>query len=130
MTSYTTGCPGKRPFRVPGILTRCEDPQTPTCLNCAQLYAVEQEFHTAYPSIVPTLANYYDLFAGFINEKYKMHVSPSAVYAAVEKCKSEGAYGEGCDRCAAVHQRLERFYAINPISEYYYKMSCTGDCEE
>src|SRR5205085_8640473 len=86
LTSYTSGCPLKRPIRIPGILSRCEDPKTPTCLKCDQLYKVQVQFQAAYPQYPTTLPNYYDLLAGYINQVYQMNVAPSAVYAAIQTC--------------------------------------------
>jgi RHS repeat-associated protein len=131
--SYTTGCPLKRPIRIPGILSRCDNPATPTCLKCSQLYNIEQKFHVDYPqfNINPQLPNYYELLAGYINQKFQMNVAPTAVYAAIEKCKNGGNYDDGCvkNMCPAVIAALQKFYQVMPLSEYYLKIQCKqGDC--
>jgi RHS repeat-associated protein len=131
--SYNTGCPLKRPIKIPGILSRCEDPKTPTCLKCSQLYNIEQKFHVDYPQFNttnPQLPNYYELLAGYINQTYQMNVAPTAVYAAIEKCKSGGNYDDGCvkNSCPAVIAALQKFYQVMPVSEYYLKMQCTNEC--
>ena len=130
LATYISGCPVKRPFRIPGILTRCADPKTPTCLKCSQLYNVQLQFHQHYPLFDETSPSYYDALAGYINQVYQMHVAPSAVYAAIEKCKAGGIFNDGCsDRCPDVQASLEKFYQVMPISEYNLRAYCTEDCE-
>jgi YD repeat-containing protein len=128
MTAYESGCPMKKAIRIPGILTRCVDPATPTCLKCSQLYNLQQSFKAEYPQFVETLPNYYELFAGYINEKLQMNVAPSAVYAAVEKCKGGGIFTDGCtsNQCPKVITALQRFYQLMPLSEYTKKVNCAG----
>lgn len=128
MQTYITHCPLKRPIRIPGILSRCDNPQTPTCLTCSQLYNVEVLFHNTYPQYSNSLPNYYELLAAFINRTYQMNVAPSAVYAAVEKCKAGGNYNPGCstDMCQKVRTELSKFYQVMPLEEYCKVSLCSN----
>jgi len=132
LTTYVSGCEVKRPFKIPGLLTRCEDPKTPTCLKCTQLYNVQQQFHAAYPQFPETLENYYELLAGYINQVYQMHISATALHTAIDKCKAGGIYNDGCgNMCNEVIASLQKFYQVMPLSEYYNKVSCQElNCED
>ena len=132
LTTYLSGCPVKRPFKIPGLLTRCADPTTPTCLKCSHLYNVQQQFHAAYPQFPETLENYYELLAGYINQVYQMHVSPTALHTAIDKCKAGGIFDDGCgNRCNEVISNLQKFYQVMPLTEYYNKVYCLElNCED
>jgi RHS repeat-associated protein len=125
LTSYLSGCPLKRPIRIPGILTRCNNPATPTCLKCSQLYNVELQFKAAYPQFVSTLPNYYDLLAAYINQAYQMNVAPSAVYTAITNCQRNNIFIDTCTiDCSRIKDILQKFYNVMPLSEYETKSYC------
>ena len=125
ITSYLTHCPLKRAIHVPGLLTRCESPQTPTCLNCQQLSTVQAHFLAQYPQFNTSLPNYYELLAAYINQTYQMNVAPSAVYTAIESCKSRGEFNTDCNTpCSKFSDLIGKFFAIMPYDEYCKKAYC------
>ncbi|RYZ22584.1 MAG: hypothetical protein EOO16_08470 [Chitinophagaceae bacterium] len=130
--NFGTPCPLKRPIPIPGLLTRCDNPQTPSCLDCGQLRSITTRFSADYPQVPQTAATYYDLLAAYINRSYQMNVAPSALYAAVEKCKARSQWSDTAIvpcavTCEAIERNLERFVKLFGDGDMYcWKAYCGG----